>query len=105
MAQIHWLYKGKQLCLFRKKFLLPNKVTAEIEIIKHPGAALIAAFISSSRILLLKQFRPVVGAYLYELPAGTRGHKESPLLCAQREIVEETGYTAKKITPLEKAVL
>ncbi|HAH21092.1 MAG: hypothetical protein A2Y00_00350 [Omnitrophica WOR_2 bacterium GWF2_43_52] len=100
MAKTGVLYKGKLLCLFREKFLLPNKVTSEIEIIKHPGAALIAAFISSSRILLLKQFRPVVGAYLYELPAGTRRHKESPLLCAQREIVEETGYTAKKFTRL-----
>ena len=48
--------------------------------------------------MMLRQLRPVVGSYIYELPAGTIDKGETPLECARREIVEETGYSAKKFT-------
>ena len=59
-------------------------------------------FLSPDKIIFLKQYRAVMGKTLYELPAGTMDKGESPLSCARRELPEETGYAAKKITPLGK---
>jgi len=88
------VFKGKLLKVFVKKVRLPNGYLATFEIIKHPGAALVIPFLSKDRLIMLSQLRPVVGRYIYELPAGTIDKGESPLECAKREIVEETGYAA-----------
>ncbi|MCK9431782.1 MAG: NUDIX hydrolase [Candidatus Omnitrophica bacterium] len=72
----------------------------KIPVIKHPGAALIVPFIEKDKVILLRQFRPVIGRYLYELPAGTREEGESLLSCARRELAEETGYSASGIARL-----
>jgi ADP-ribose pyrophosphatase len=94
------LYKGKLLDLSRKKIKLPNGYTACLEVIKHPGASLIIPFLNKDRIIFLRQYRPVINSYIYELPAGTLDKGEKPLACARREIVEETGYTASKFKKL-----
>jgi len=65
-----------------------------IKPIRHPGASLIVPFVDSERVILLRQYRPVIRGFLYELPAGTRDKGESELACARRELVEETGYAA-----------
>ena len=88
------VFKGKLLNVFVKKVRLPNGYLATFEIIKHPGAALIIPFLSKDKLIMLRQLRPVVGNYIYELPAGTIDKGEKPLECARREIVEETGYSA-----------
>ncbi|MGE5308705.1 MAG: NUDIX domain-containing protein [Deltaproteobacteria bacterium] len=94
------VYQGRLIKLYRERVRLPNGRTVELEIIRHPGAALIVPLLSKERLLLLRQFRAAVGGYLYELPAGTRDADETPLSCARREIVEETGYSASKFTVL-----
>ena len=96
------LFKGKLINLVVKKVRLPNGYLATLETIKHPGAALIVPFLAKDKIILLKQYRPVIGRYIYELPAGTLDKNESPLSCARREIVEETGFAAKKFIYLGK---
>ncbi len=68
--------------------------------IDYPQAALILPFLDKERIVLLKQFRVVLGKTLYELPAGTAAKGETPLACARRELPEETGYAAKKFKKL-----
>jgi ADP-ribose pyrophosphatase len=70
--------------------------------IKHPGAALIVPFLAKDKVIMLRQLRPVINSYIYELPAGTLDKNELPAVCARREIVEETGYSAGKITLLGK---
>jgi ADP-ribose pyrophosphatase len=69
------------------------------EIIKHPGAAAMLAFDEKERIILVRQHRYPHG-YVLEIPAGTLEKGESPKTCAHREIQEETGYKAKKMTHL-----
>lgn len=92
------VFKGKLLKVYVKKERLPNGYLATFEMIKHPGASLIVPFLDKNTVILLRQLRPVIGSYIYELPAGTLDKGETPLACARREIIEETGYSAKRLT-------
>lgn len=95
-------FKGKLLKLSTRKTALPGGFVAHLEVITHPGAALIIPFVSKDKVILLRQFRPVIGEYLYELPAGTLNKGESPIACARREIIEETGYSADVVKLIGK---
>ncbi len=97
-------FKGKLLKLVVEKRRLPNGHVARVEIIHHPGAVLIVPFKSTDKVIFLRQYRPSIRRYLYELPAGTRKSKESVLLCAQRELTEETGHKAANMKYLGKIV-
>ena len=100
MQKIKSIYKGKLLNLVTKRVRLPNGYVTTLEIIRHPGAALIVPFLTNDKMIMLRQLRPVIGSYIYELPAGTLNKGESPLACARREIIEETGFSAKTFTLL-----
>lgn len=90
------IFRGRLLKVFVRKERLPHGFVATYEMIRHPGASLIVPFLNSHTVIMLRQLRPVIGSYIYELPAGTLDKGESPLGCARREIVEETGYRASR---------
>ena len=69
------------------------------EMIEHRGAAAMLAFDEDNKVILVKQHRFPHG-FVLEIPAGTLEKREDPLKCAFRELEEETGYRAKKMTPL-----
>ena len=69
------------------------------EMIEHRGAAAMLAFDEENKVILVKQHRFPHG-YVLEIPAGTLEKKEEPINCAFRELEEETGYRARKMTPL-----
>ena len=69
------------------------------EMIEHRGAAAMLAFDEDNKVILVKQHRFPHG-YVLEIPAGTLEKKEEPINCAFRELEEETGYRARKMTPL-----
>jgi len=94
------IYRGRVFDLVRCRRRLPDGRTADVEVIEHPGAALIVPFLDRDHVILLRQFRPAVDTWLYEFPAGTREGRESLLDCARREIQEETGYAASRISLL-----
>ncbi|MBN1794422.1 MAG: NUDIX hydrolase [Candidatus Omnitrophica bacterium] len=94
------IFKGKLLRLSTEERVLPNGHRAHLEVIKHPGAALVIPFVTAKKIILLRQLRPVINAYIYELPAGTLERRERPIVCARRELVEETGYAARTFRKL-----
>ncbi|MBI4846135.1 MAG: NUDIX hydrolase, partial [Candidatus Omnitrophica bacterium] len=89
-------FNGRLIKVYEHKCVLPNGYPVKLEIVKHPGAVLIVPFISKNKIIMLKQYRPVIKKYIFELPAGTLAEKEKHLICARRELKEETGYIAKK---------
>lgn len=95
-------FKGKLIKVVTQTRRLPNGRRANLEIVQHPGAVLIVPFLSLDRLIMLHQFRPVFNAYLYELPAGTLNPGERLLSCASRELMEETGYRAGKLTQIGK---
>lgn len=100
MRKIKTIFKGRLIRLLTQKRRLPNGHIVHLEIVKHPGAALIIPFLDKDRIILLRQYRPVIDSYIYELPAGTLKKGERAIACVRREIVEETGYSAKRFTKL-----
>ena len=69
------------------------------EMIEHRGAAAMLAFDENKKVILVKQHRYPHG-YVLEIPAGTLEKGEKPDKCAFRELEEETGYKAKKMTSL-----
>jgi len=73
----------------------------ERDIVVHPGSVLIVPVLEDDYVVLIRNHRVSVGAALWELPAGTlEPPGEDPLACAERELIEETGYRAARMTPL-----
>jgi ADP-ribose pyrophosphatase len=93
------VFKGRILSLSLYTLHI-NKRKVTREVIEHPGAAAILA-IDDGKLLLVRQHRFPHG-YVLEIPAGTLEKGEKPLKCAYRELREETGHIAKKMTPLIK---
>lgn len=77
----------------------PGGIVARRDRVRHPGSVVILAVDDSgseARVLLARQFRYAADQRLWELPAGRIDADEEPLAAAQRELLEETGYTAKR---------
>ncbi len=92
------IYHGHNFRLLKDRFILDaakHKVVTR-ELVDHPGAVVILPFIDKKHILLLKQFRYAAQGDLWEIPAGTLEKNESALVCAKREIEEETGFRANR---------
>jgi len=79
---------------------LPDGKLATREYMSHPGAVGVVPFLDKDTVVLVRQYRHPVGEVTLELPAGKLDARESVLTCVKRELAEETGFTARKITPL-----
>lgn len=77
-----------------------NKATRQVAV--HPGGAVVVALKNNGKIILISQYRHPHNEVVLELPAGKLEKNEDPKICAERELMEETGYTSKKITKLGK---
>lgn len=93
-------FSGRVLDLNVETHCLPDGRQSEFEIIRHPGGAAILPVLPDGRVLLIRQFRPAIGAMIYEIPAGRLEPGEPPLDCATRELQEETGYVASEVNSL-----
>lgn len=88
-------YDGPFLKVQRDQVTLPDGMSATREYIRHPGAVVILPVFDDGTILLERQFRYPLDQIFIEFPAGKIDPGEDPLACAQRELREETGYTAR----------
>src|SRR5258708_30709556 len=68
------------------------------EVVTHPGSVVVLPVLPDGRIVLVRQYRHACRQYLWELVAGRMERGESPKKGAERELIEETGYRAKKFT-------
>ena len=92
------IYEGKILGLSVYDGMIEGRKVKR-EMIEHRGAAAMLAFDENNKVILVKQHRFPHG-YVLEIPAGTLEKGEDPLKCAFRELEEETGYRAKKMSSL-----
>ncbi|MBK6613826.1 NUDIX hydrolase [Ottowia sp.] len=94
------LFKGGFLHAFRDQVRLPDGGLAQREYVVHPGAVMVVPLLEgadgATRLVLERQYRYPVRGTLIEFPAGKLDPGEDPLACAQRELREETGYTARE---------
>jgi ADP-ribose pyrophosphatase len=87
-------YDGDFLKVQRDTVRLPDGKSTIREYIKHPGAVVILPLFYDGTVLLERQFRYPANQVFIEFPAGKIDPDEDPLICAKRELKEETGYTA-----------
>jgi ADP-ribose pyrophosphatase len=94
---------GRVLRVRRERFRLPDGREAVLDAVRYRNVAVVVPLLSGGRVVLLRQFRPIVDAELWEVPAGTIEPGESPEACARRELREEAGYEAGRLEPLGEA--
>jgi len=91
------IYKGKIITLNIDTVTLPNGVTVDLEMVRHPGAAAVVPLKDDGTLVLIRQFRHAAGGFIYEIPAGKLHPGEDPKACAARELEEEIGYRAETL--------
>ncbi len=88
-------YRGHVWSVRSDRVELPSGHVVERDVVDHTGAVGVVALDEDDRVLMIRQYRQPVGGYLFEVPAGLRDvDGEHPLRTAQRELLEEAGYTA-----------
>lgn len=97
---VEQVYKGHIINLEKVEIELPDGRKASRDIVRHPGASMIIPILDDGRIILVRQYRKAIEKISLELPAGKLDAGEEPIVCAERELEEETGYTTEDIKHL-----
>jgi ADP-ribose pyrophosphatase len=100
ITQTQYRYSGRLLKLRVAKVRLSDGFETTREIVEHPGAVAIIPVLDSGKIVMTRQYRMAASRHLIEIPAGTLEPGEKPLSCAERELMEETGYKAMRMREL-----
>ena len=88
------VYRGHFLDVRRDRIALPDGKVAHREYIRHPGAVMVVPLLEDGRLVMERQYRYPMGRVMLEFPAGKLDAGEDTLVCGQRELLEETGYSA-----------
>ncbi len=94
------IYEGRVFTIERDEVLHASGYVGMREVVRHDGGAVIVAVLPGPDVVLIRQFRYPIAKEIIELPAGKLFPGEDPLICAGRELREETGYNALEITHL-----
>ena len=92
-------YRGPVFWVTTDHIIEPGGIKVRRDLIHHSGSVVVLAVDDSAptpRILLERQYRHAAGDYLWEIPAGRIDPGENELKAAKRELIEETGYRAKR---------
>ncbi len=90
------IYQGKVFGLRRDEVVEPSGLRATREVITHPGSVVVLPVLPDGKIVMIRQYRHATRQYMWELVAGRKEPEETPKQGAARELLEETGYRAKK---------
>ncbi len=94
------MYSGPVFGVRRDRIIEPGGVRATRDVVTHNGSVVLLPILPDGRVVLVRQYRHAVGQYLWELVAGRIEPGESPRAAARRELVEETGFTARRFRKL-----
>lgn len=96
-------FEGPLFRVITEQVREPGGYIVRRDVIRHPGSVVVMALRDGARgpeVLLERQYRHAAKGYLWELPAGKVDHGEADLAAAKRELMEETGYAAKRWKPI-----
>jgi ADP-ribose pyrophosphatase len=96
------VFSGKIINVLHDTISLPNGKTAVMEVVTHNGASAVVPIDKDGNIILVRQYRHAIGQMALEIPAGKLEKNEDPLVCASRELEEETGYIGSNYRLLTK---
>ena len=91
------IYEGPVFGIRRDEVIEPSGVRTMREVITHPGSVVVLPVLPDGRIVLIQQYRYAARQYLWELVAGRIDPGETPKEAAARELIEETGFRAKRL--------
>ena len=94
------IYDGKIINVRLEKVELPDGQFADRELVGHPGGVGVIAVNENNEVFMVSQYRIAAQSMMLEIPAGKLEYGEDPLECGKRELIEETGYKAKKFVHL-----
>ncbi len=95
-AEERVFWKGRVFDFKVEETTLPDGRRTRIEAVRHPGSSAIVPLQGDRSVLLLNQYRPAIGRFILEIPAGTMHRGEDPLDCARRELEEECGVRGNR---------
>lgn len=90
------IYQGPVFGLRRDEIIEPSGLRVTREVITHPGSVVVLPALPDGRIVMIRQYRHATRQFLWELVAGRIDKGENPRRAAARELIEETGYRAKR---------
>lgn len=93
-------FEGRVIRVERENVRLPNGRTTTIESVRHRGSVVILAQPTAATVIVIRQYRPVISKWIWELPAGSLDPGESADIAVIRECEEETGFTPGRVTHL-----
>lgn len=96
----HTLYTGKVVDLHKDDVVFPDGSKHIREVVGHKPAVAVVPMVDNATIIMIRQYRYVVGKTLLEIPAGLIDSGEQPRTAAKREVLEETGYKITRLTSL-----
>ena len=99
------VFSGRLVKLRVDTVRLPNGRQTTREVLVHRGAVAAVPLLDGDKLVMVRQFRQAAGEVLLEIPAGTLDPGEDPFACVARELEEETGYRADKITLMFRSYL
>jgi len=94
------LFEGRVIRIERERVALPNGRSTLIEAVRHRGSVVIIATPTPGQVILIRQFRPVIEQWIWELPAGSLDAGEAAETAVVRECEEEVGLTPGRVTLL-----
>jgi ADP-ribose pyrophosphatase len=97
------VYRGPVFWVTSERVVEPSGIRVLREVVRHTGSVVVLATTDGTRepmLLLERQYRHAANDYLWELPAGRIDKGERPLAAAKRELLEETGYRARRWKPI-----
>ena len=95
-----YVYRGQKFSVKIGECLLPSGKRTSLEVVEYPGAVAVLPLLDGDNVVLIRQYRPAIGVWIYEVPAGTFMPGEEPGNCALRELEEETGYRAGRLAKM-----
>jgi ADP-ribose diphosphatase len=94
------VHDGRVFRVELERVTLPHGRTVTMEIVRHRGSVVLVPQPSPGRVILIRQYRHVIGRYIWELPAGSLERGEVPSRGARRECVEEVGWRPRRLVRL-----